>query len=419
MSHWLRAVEGFKADDWYDPYTTLNEMPEPVPLEILKDIQIAAIKNNNASKEKEIEQLNNFLNGLRKEYNNFPGDKEFFQAFLSRLNTGFSQVTEGTKPNPEFISEYEKDITDFVDMIATYSGKEIPESISHGLQRIVAHMEGGDFYGFIKRKTQFWEDIGTWILSCSGFHTIGTGPMIDTAGKQLIQDSVGYLSENLPTEVVNLGGPLNVQMRFTGTKNKKDIAKNKTLYEYLLKEAKEKVGADSIQFQKNGYVNFNIDGNISGFNDLIQQANHELDRKITVKINDTLKEKIAEGLSVQAKSGAHQSLLNNMKRDQIDSAQLKAWDDYLSILDSFYTTYGDNFEDVPSEEISAYANWIFSQHLAETTLGKNTFFLSHYGFSTLDDIMDQNGIMFTLAPSPNTMGLVCSTGVFNIEETSA
>ena len=39
MSHWLRAVEGFKADDWYDPYTTLNEMPEPVPLEILKDIQ--------------------------------------------------------------------------------------------------------------------------------------------------------------------------------------------------------------------------------------------------------------------------------------------------------------------------------------------------------------------------------------------
>ena len=415
MRHWLRKIEGFKTDEWYDPYTVLNKMPEPIPLENLKNIQIAAIQNNNESKEKEIEQLNNFLNGLRKEYNNFPGDKEFFQAFLSRLNTGFSQVTEGTKPNPEFISEYEKSITNFVDIIATYSGQEIPESISYDLQRIVAHMENGNFYGFIKRKSQFWEDIGTWILSCSGFHAIGTGPMIDAAGKQLIQDSVGYLSENLPTGATNSGGFLNIKMRFTGTK---DIAQNKILYEYLLKEAKEKVGADSIQFQKDGYVSFNIDGNISGFTDLIEQANHELDRKITVKINDTLKEKIAEGLSVQAKSGAHQSLLNNMKRDQINSAQLKAWDDYLAILDSFYIAYGDSFEDIPSEEISAYANWIFSKHLAETTLGKNTFFLSHYGFSTLDDIMDQNGIMFTLAPSPNTIGLVCSTGVFDIEETS-
>jgi hypothetical protein len=66
--------------------------------------------------------------------------------------------------------------------------------------------------------------------------------------------------------------------------------------------------------------------------------------------------------------------------------------------------------------LSAYVNWIFSKNIAKTTLGKNTMFLSHYGFTTLDTIMEKENMRFALSPKPNSLKLLCSVD-FSIIET--
>ena len=109
-----------------------------------------------------------------------------------------------------------------------------------------------------------------------------------------------------------------------------------------------------------------------------------------------------------------------MKRDRITSSMLAEWDSYIALLNRFYATYGDIAGEpgATSEELSTYANWVFSTHIAETTLGKNRFFLSRHGFSTLDNQMQDGNFYFLLSPSASSLDILCASGGFDIVDSS-
>ena len=109
-----------------------------------------------------------------------------------------------------------------------------------------------------------------------------------------------------------------------------------------------------------------------------------------------------------------------MKRDRISPGMLAEWDSYIALLNKFYATYGDVAGEpgATSDELSTYANWVFSTHIAETTLGKNRFFLSRHGFSTLDDQMLDGNFYFLLSPSAASLDILCASGGFDIIDSS-
>ena len=145
------------------------------------------------------------------------------------------------------------------------------------------------------------------------------------------------------------------------------------------------------------------------------QTSHAVEKKITIKANDDFQSQVKKGLSVQAKSGVSQSLLNNQKRDQIKAIQLVNWDMYLKILNDFYINKAQDSRTIQTDNLAAYANWVFSKNIAKSTLGKNNLFLSRYGFTTLDTILEKTQKSYVLSPNANTMQLLVSTGVFNIK----
>ena len=420
MGHWLRDDLGFTKPDWYRPYSKLNQMKHPPSEAMLQEIQINQIRAHNVGAEKEIAQLNNFLQELRTYVTDVPGENDFFERLLRRINSGFAQVQEGMRPDTvdiAYIQKYEEDVAGFLDKIAAFSNSEIPENVIHDLHRIVYHLQQGEGgkWGFINRKGQLWEDIAAWIVELAGFRTLNTGPMIDAAGKQLIEDVTGFLVDGLGREIPQGKGALTFSLRITGEDTKKA---NKPLLEYLKQKMPEQ--ADTIRFGHNNFIEVSLENDVKGFNDFMREVNHALDRKITVKVSDDFQQRISQGLTVQAKSGGQQKLLNNMKRDRISPRMLAEWDSYIALLNKFYATYGDVAGEpgATSDELSTYANWVFSTHIAETTLGKNRFFLSRHGFSTLDDQMQDGNFYFLLSPSAASLDILCASDGFDIMDSS-
>lgn len=424
MAHWLREDYGFTKGDWYRPYSSLNSMPVPPSPAILKEIQINAIKNHNSRLSAEIDYLNSFLNEFQnfaRTEMGFDSEADFFSIFSKKINAGYgffdmSDMTNITPKDTSWLDNYMKSINDFTNILGQYSGKEIPEHILHSIKRIKDHIQNGNFYGFRERKSQLWEDIATWILQMAGFEAIGTGAIIDMAGKQLIQDTIAWLPSQLQNKSIAPKNGLGVSIRYTGIKTQ---SANKPLAEWAQKEV-DRGRAGSLTLGPRGYVNFNVDSDIQGFNDLMEEVSqHSLTKKITVKLDDPTKEYLHDFLSVQAKSGSGQALLNNQKRDLIDITTLGAWDKYLNTLNKFYNNFShdDKVSNGSSDTLAAYTNWVFSKNIAKTTLGKNTFFLSQHGFTTLDMSMIKDKFYFKLAPNPNSLKLLNSTS-FSIEETN-
>lgn len=426
--HWLREDYQFSAENWYNPYSILNNMPLPPSPSTLKEIQINAIKMNNSKLSAEVEHFNSFLLKLQnfaKSEMKIDSEADFFSVFLKKINSGygFFDTTDlkNIKPSKDmsWLGNYIDTIGDFTKIIARYSGKEIPKKIADDIKRIQEHIEGGNFYGFRYRKAQLWEDLAEWILSIAGFESIGSGALIDKAGKQFVQDVIAYLPGQLQNKPGFLGsGGLGVEIRYTGTKTQNE---NKELYDWAQQEAQKKI-VDQVDFSKKrkGYVGVQVQNQIEGFKNLMDNVQHSLTKKVTVKIDDPTKEYLQAFLSVQAKSGSGQALLNNSGRDLIDISALSAWDTYLKILNDFYNNFSQNekVENGESETLAAYTNWVFSKNIAKTTLGKNTFFLSRHGFATLDQSMSLENFYFKLAPNPNSLKLLNSTS-FSIEETKS
>lgn len=420
MGHWLRDDLGFTKPDWYRPYAKLNQMKHPPSEAMLQEIQINQIRLHNIGAEKEIAQLNSFLQELHTYVSDVPGEADFFERLLRRINSGFAQVQEGMRPDTvdiQYIQKYEEDVAGFLNKIAAFSNSEIPENVIHDLHRIVYHLQQGEGgkWGFINRKGQLWEDIAAWIVELAGFRTLNTGPMIDAAGKQLIEDVTGFLVDAKGQEIPRGKGALKFSLRITGEDTKKA---NRPLLEYLQQKMPDQ--ADSFHFGHNNFIEVSLANDVKGFNDFMREISHKLDRKITVKVSDDFQQRISEGLTVQAKSGGQQKLLNNMKRDRITSSMLAEWDSYIALLNRFYATYGDIAGEpgATSEELSTYANWVFSTHIAETTLGKNRFFLSRHGFSTLDNQMQDGNFYFLLSPSASSLDILCASGGFDIVDSS-
>lgn len=82
-----------------------------------------------------------------------------------------------------WLDNYITSVKDFTNVIQKYTGKEIPANITTDIERMRTHIENGNFYGFRRRKSQLWEDLAEWILNVAGFKAIGTGAVIDKAGK--------------------------------------------------------------------------------------------------------------------------------------------------------------------------------------------------------------------------------------------
>lgn len=426
MAHWLRQDYNFSKGEWYRPYSSLNSMPLPPSPQVLKEIQINAIKANNAALTAEIDHLNSFLNGFQefaKSQVTLNDEQDFFGTFLKKINRGYGFFDMSDMKNPKptgdlsWLDNYITSVKDFTNVIQKYTGKEIPANITTDIERMRTHIENGNFYGFRRRKSQLWEDLAEWILNVAGFKAIGTGAVIDKAGKQLVQDVVAYLPSQLKDKSPKTPkNGLGMAVRYTGTSSQKA---NKPLEQWAQEELSRK-GADQIALTKGGggYVSFNVDTDIEGFHDLmgdIQQ--HSLTKKVTVKIDDPTQDYLSKFLSVQAKSGSNQDLLNNQKRDMIDIVTLSAWDKYINTLNKFYNNFSqvEKVDEGRSETLSAYTNWVFSKNIAKSTLGKNTFFLSQHGFTTLDKSMIKDKFYFKLAPNPNSLKLLCSTS-FTIEE---
>lgn len=424
MGHWLREDYNFLQGNWYRPYSVLNSMPIPPSPETMRMIQINAIKLKNNKLQNEISYLNNFLVQFQQFANqqlSLSNEEDFFSIFMKKLNKGYGffdmNDMKAIKPsgNISWLQDYLQSLNTFIEFIAKYGGQEIPENIAYSISRIAHHIEQGSFYGFQNRKAQLWEDVSSWILSMAGFGSIGTGAIIDKAGKQLIQDSVGYLESSVETKTQKpSSGMLGMSMRVTGTKTKTE--ENEKLLTLL--QNNNQVITDSVVWGPRGYVSFMVNGDIRDFDNLITTIQHKMNKKITIKINDNTNQYLQQFLSVQAKSGSNQALLNNQKRDLIDIAMLANWDKYISLLNKFYMNFSQSntVNEGMSDKLAAYTNWIFSKNIAQTTLGKNTFFLSHYGFATLDQTMEKYGIMFKLSPNPNSIKLLCTTQ-FKIEET--
>ena len=147
MGHWLRDDLGFTKPDWYRPYSKLNQMKHPPSEAMLQEIQINQIRAHNVGAEKEIAQLNNFLQELRTYVTDVPGESDFFERLLRRINSGFAQVQEGMRPDTvdiAYIQKYEEDVAGFLDKIAAFSNSEIPENVVHDLHRIVYHLQQGE-----------------------------------------------------------------------------------------------------------------------------------------------------------------------------------------------------------------------------------------------------------------------------------
>lgn len=421
MAHWLREDYGFRKEDWYNPYEMLNDMPLPPNPAILKQIQIDAIKMNNSKLQVEINHLNNFLQEFQKFAKQelaMNSEADFFVAFNKKLNQGYgffdmSDMSQIKPKDTSWLQKYVSDIQNFTEIIAKYSKKEIPANIIEHISRIAHHIEKGNFYGFQNRKAQLWEDLSEWILTMAGFGAIGTGQIIDAAGKQMIQDTIGFLPTQVKNKTAPSKGGLKMSMRITGTSSKKA---NKELLDIVNKKMGKQINGTA-KLGPKGYVEFSAKGEIAGFSNLVSQAKHSVKKKVTIKINDDTKDYLSQFLSVQAKSGSNQALLNNQKRDRIDIHTLADWDQYLNTLNRFYMNFSQepSVDEGKSEKLAAYTNWVFSKNIAKTTLGKNTFFLSHYGFATLDQMMASNNFYFKLAPNPHSLKLLNSTS-FSIEE---
>lgn len=415
--HWLRSEYGFKRDKWYEPYESLNEMLIP-PAETLLQIQKESICRVNKNKKAEINQLNTFLNGLQQHYKDLGNEEEFFSIFLKTINQGY-MAFQAHKPKPsipEFLNRYENNLKEFVDIIAAYSGQRVPDNIlSHikDLQKRVTTSEA-NFYAFRQRKADFWEDIATWVLSLAGFSPAKIGNIVDEAGKQLISDAVGFLQDSfINTDNKNSNNDLlSISMRITGTESKKGNAPLLDILKDLFPEQ-----SDSIKYGKNNWISVNIDPSFSGFENLLEKTQHSVNHKVTVKINDTTVQNIEKGLTVQAKSGFNQGLLNKQKRNLISQSQLFAWDTYLKTATEFYNNYNydDKVENGTSDTLNAYINWVFSKNLMNTPLGKNDIYLSSHGFSTLDQQLERSDTHYALMPDVRSLKLLSTTETYTIE----
>ena len=430
MKHWLRKDYNFTKNDWYKPYELLNNMQ--MQTGVLKTIQIDSIKSHNSRLSAEINYLNSFL----KKFQDFAmgqiksddSEADFFSIFLKKINEGYGFFDKSDKNSPEEViskfNEYLNSIEKLANVLANCP-KNIPEETFHNIKEkihnikrnIEALIQNGDKQEFKKQKAQLWEDISVWILQMAGFEAIGTGAIVDKAGKQLIQDTIAWLPNQLQNKSDNLPKEgLGVSLRYTGIETKFG---NKELADWAQREIVNKGKARSAPLGRRGYVNCTVDSDIQGFNNLMEDVSqHSLKKKITVKLDDPTQKYLSNFLSVQAKSGSGQALLNNQSRDWIDIATLGAWDEYLKILNEFYNNFSNNkkVSTGSSDNLAAYTNWVFSTNIAKSTLGKNTFFFSEHGFATLDMAMDKDKFYFKLAPNPNSLKLLSSTS-FSIVET--
>lgn len=414
MAHWLREEYHFTTGDWYRPYSSLNNMKVPPSPAVLKQIQIDAIRQNNSKLSAEIEHLNSFLaefQAYAKRAYRFDEEQDFFTVLSKKINAGYGFFDAKDLQNIKlkdltWLDRYLKSVKNLTNLIKQYSGKEIPPNIKQAFTDIEQHIRQGKYHSFRARKAQLWEDISEWVLSIAGFQSIGTGAIIDAGGKQLIQDTIAYLASTVHKKPMAPKDGLSVSVRFTGEQGNKDSI---TLEKIMRKIADEKI-ANTITFGPEGYVNVQVQGTIEGWHDFINQVSHEAQRKITIKINDDTQDYLSNFLSVQAKSGLYQPLLNNEKRDLIDISTLSAWDKYLATLNKFYNNFSQNkkVDEGTSKTLGAYTNWVFSKNIAKTTLGKNTFFLSHHGFSTLDQTMEKDKFYFRLSPNPKSLKLLSS-----------
>ena len=352
MKHWLRKDYDFTKNDWYEPYKLLNNMV--IHPESLKEIQIDAIKNHNSRLSVEIDYLNSFLKNFQnfaRTQMTFDSEEDFFSIFLKKINEGYGFFDKSDKNNPEKaiseFNEYLNSIEKLTNILANCpKNKEIPDQTFHNIKEKIYNIKGnietliqnGDKQEFKKQKAQLWEDISVWILQMAGFEAIGTGAIVDMAGKQYIQDTIAWLPEQLQNKSDLPKEGLGVSMRYTGTKTKSE---NKELFKWAQDEV-DKEKARSVKLGYRGYVDFIVDSDIQGFNNLMKDASSEVKKKITVKLDDPTQKYLSNFLSVQAKSGSGQALLNNQSRDWIDIATLGAWDEYLKILNEFYNNFSDN-----------------------------------------------------------------------------
>lgn len=436
MSHWLRQDYGFTKEDWYNPYEALNKMP--LPPESLYEIQRSMISSElqKSSKSQSIEQINAFIKKLQTDYHELGSEEDFFQVFINTLNQGYAAFDDKQQAKPEppaFLQEYEINVKKFLNILAQYSdGGVVPDSLLTQLEGMKNRILGGvdsqgnsieqNFYAFRQRKSDFLEEVATWVYSLAGFNSITSGSFVDKAGKQFLSDTIAYLGDSLLSDPSknNNNGFINVSLNIRGLRGKGQQSAREGAQNELLAYLKDRFPkqADKISFGEYNWIEIQADPNIQGFQDLINTTQNELGYNISVKFNDTFKQQIEKGIRTQVKSGNKQNLINQNKRNQISQSELIMWDEYLRIAMEFYQNfqYDDKVDSGTSDTLNSYINWTFSRNIMSTALGGNELYLSANGFSTLDQQMEQGDFHFELKPSVDSLKLLSSVQVYDITQ---
>lgn len=415
--HWLRQDYGFMRDSWYgQPYEILNGMPKgTASVQILAELQKRKIIQHNKPKEDLIAKLNTTLEAIQKNYKLAGGEGDYFEKLFNAINSGYGAFQDKQpKPvPPKYLEQYEQDVLNFLSLA---NGGRVPQSLQKQLGDISNRiLVDPNFYAYRERKSKFCEDIATWILSLAGFNSTTIGNMVsEWGGQQLITDSFAYLSQGGNVRRRNTAGDIKMSMRFTNAESKKQ---NIDLLEYL--KQRYPATKDTVQFGKNNWIEMSVgEMDVKGFNNMLEETSHSLNRKITGKISDNFLDSVEQSLKIQVKSGGNQSLIN--KGRGVGKEELLGWSIYLSTLDTFYENYSyhPKVSGGSSASLAAYVNFVFSTNLPSTGLGENDLYFSKYGFSTLDKQMEAGGFYYELEPVVNSIYLLNATSKYTISQKS-
>lgn len=396
--HWLREDYGFKADWWYDQksssrktqvrYSQLNQMKQsyakPTNLQYL---QMRKIELKNAPYKIAINNIKQYIqtfNGLGLNGN------DFFEAFNKVLNNIDNIKSLSGRLKAGAIGQYTNNLQVFIDAIKKTSRSEVvPPAVLQSYTKMINALQKSE-KNFHREKGAFWEEIGTWVLEMSGLRAITSANFIDPLGKKIIQDGI--------IEPLGGIGITSVKTKLAGTKSQRSNLNLKKALEDALPNKTYKV--DFVKGGK-GYIEISAQSGLSLYslqNFCLQPLQSILGSSIILQIDDETKKKLDDAMTVQTKSGIGQSLLNQSKRDWITIILLREWDKYINLLSQFANTYrnADSVKFGQSDRLAAYINWVFSNNIMKTTLGKNTIFFTFRGFQTLDEILKSETSYFRL-----------------------
>lgn len=403
---------------FYGDLTSLNsfyDVSKASP-EILKEMQIANLKNAYASKGASYETLNSFLKDLLGTTQGT--DDDLFAKLTNGINKGLDEFRSAEfKENKNWIQEkkdgiYFNELDDIISqinaLVNSTSGEEgIPAPSLEPIKNAIRNHRKMDF---INAKGQYLEDIGAWIMQRAGLAGFTTGAWKaedkffgENFEASIIEDAMGLiLGDGSKFKGDTSGNFLKLKIQNYSKMSVSNKIKADTQLQDWVNSVKELNGASVL----NGVVT--IGSNISSadeFANLIRLVNNNshADLSLSVSLSSDLHKQIRElSVNIQGKSNIERHLANAGNRSLYHMSGGE-YDKIVTFSKTYPVTSGSAVSDAEFnekyEEFAAYANYNLSKNINNTVYGRNEFYITKEGFSDLATLMEQRGFYIRIQDS--------------------